>query len=130
MWRGIDLAQGTRLIGVDHAVLLPAAHAHHLVTDGEFGIFRLHHFAHGTAAHGLAQRLRRGVTLGVVHAATHVGVQAQKVVAHQHLAVLQCGRVADDQLEIAGDGFARGAVVEMDLLVCGIGTPGIFIDGG
>jgi hypothetical protein len=39
------------------------------------------------------------------------------VVAHQHLAILQCRCFGGDQFEVAGDGFARGAVVEVDLAV-------------
>ncbi|MNT53534.1 hypothetical protein D3C72_1906230 [compost metagenome] len=75
------------------------------------------HFAHGATDHDFAQALRCGVALALVHAAAHVGVQAQKVVAHQHLAVFQRGRVHRHQLEVAGHGFALGAVVENDLLV-------------
>jgi hypothetical protein len=57
------------------------------------GVAAFHHLAHGAALHHLAQRLRLGVALGVVHAAAHVRVEAQEVVAHQHLAVLQRRRV-------------------------------------
>ncbi len=102
---------------VDDAVFLPAAHADDLVADLELGRAALHHFAGRAALHHLAQRLRRGVALGVVHAAAHVGVQAEEVVPHQHLAVLQRRRVGDDQLEIGGRGLALRAVVEQDLFV-------------
>ena len=34
---GVDLAQRARLVGIDHAVLLPAAHADHLVARLEPG---------------------------------------------------------------------------------------------
>jgi hypothetical protein len=53
-----------------------------------FGIAALDHLADRAALHHLAQRLRLGVALGVVHAPAHVRVEAQEVVAHQHLAVL------------------------------------------
>ena len=116
---GVHLAQGTRLIALDHAVLLPAAHADHLVANGVLRASRLDHFADRTAAHGLAQRLRCGIALGVIHAATHVRVQAEVVVAHQHLAVLQGRCLCHYALEIAGLGFADRAVVEVDLDVLG-----------
>ena len=113
----IDLAQRTRGIGIHHAVLLPAAHAHHLVAHGVLGVAAFHHLAHRAANHHFAQGLRCGVALALVHAAAHVGVQAQVVVAHQHLAGLQRGGVGGDKLEVAGNGFALGAVVQNDLLV-------------
>ena len=109
--RGIDLAQRARLVGIDYAVFLPAAHADDLVTHGELRVARFGDLAHRATAHGLAQGLGLGVALGVVHAAAHVRVQAQEMVAHQHLAVLQGRGVGYDQLEVAGDGFAHWAVV-------------------
>ena len=114
---GIDLAQRAGLLGIDHAVFLPAAHAHHLVAHRVLGMLALGHFTHGATDHDFAQRLRCGVALALVHAAAHIGIQAQKVVAYQHLAVLERGRVGGHQLEVAGHGFALGAVVENDLLV-------------
>jgi hypothetical protein len=38
-------------------------------------------------------------------------------VAHQNLTVLQGWRFTFHQLEVAGDGFALGAVIEVNLLV-------------
>ena len=117
----IDLAQRTRGIGIHHAVLLPAAHAHHLVAHGVLGVAAFHHLAHRAANHHFAQGLRCGVALALVHAAAHVGVQAQVVVAHQHLAIGQRRGLCRHQLEVAGHGFALGAVVEEDLLIDGHG---------
>jgi hypothetical protein len=85
---GVHLAQRAGLVGVDHAVLLPAAHADDLVAGLEARVLRLDHLADDAALHHLAQRLRLGVALAGVHAPAHVGVQAQEVVLHQHLAVL------------------------------------------
>ncbi len=114
---GVHLAQRTRLVGIHHAVLLPAAHADNLVTDGKLRAFRLDHFAGRAAAHDLTERLRLRITLGVVHAAAHIRVQAHEVMADQHLAVGQRRRFTAVELEVAGDGFARGAVIEKDLLI-------------
>ncbi len=41
------------------------------------------------------------------------------MVLHQHLAVGERRGLAGDQLEVAGNGFALGAVVENDLLIGG-----------
>ena len=39
------------------------------------------------------------------------------MVPHQNLAIKQCGRFSGSQPEVAGNGCARGAVIEKDLLV-------------
>ena len=114
---GVDLAHRANQVAVDHAVFLPAAHTHHFVAHGVFGVARFHHLTHGAALHGLPQRLGLGVTLGVVHATAHVRVQAQKVVPHQHLTILQWRCLCGDEFEVAGNGFPDGAVVQKDLLV-------------
>ena len=108
---GVDFAQCTDHIGIHHAVLLPAAHAHHLVTGLEFGVAAVHHLAHGAANHDFAQRLGHGVALALVHAAAHVGVQAHVVVANQHLAILQLRQRHLDHFEVIDGGFALRAVV-------------------
>lgn len=78
-----------------------------------------HHLAHRAALHDLAQRLGLGIALGVIHAAPHIGVQTQVVVAHQHFTILQRGQLGLRQLEVALYRLARGAVVEKNLLVHG-----------
>jgi hypothetical protein len=85
---GIDLAQQAGRGAVEHRVLLPAAGADHLVAGGKVRVARFDHLTDRAALHHGVQRLRRRIALAVVHAAAHVGVQAQVVVAHQHLAVL------------------------------------------
>ena len=114
---GVHLAHRAGCFGIDHAVFLPATHAHDLVAGAETGRAALNHFARRAALHHLAQCLRYGIAFAVVHAAAHVRVQAQEMVAHQHLAVLQSGRRAADQLEVAGAGFALRPVVQQYLLV-------------
>jgi hypothetical protein len=79
----------------------------------------LNDFTHGATAHHFMQGLGCGVAFAVVHASAHIGVQAQKVVAHQHLAILQRGRVAGDQFEVAGHSLTHRAVVKVDLWVQG-----------
>jgi hypothetical protein len=118
---GVHLAQGAGGVGIDHAVLLPATHAHHLVARGVLGVAALDHLAHRAADHHAVQRLGGGVALALVHAAAHVGVQAEVVVAHQHLAVLQRRRVGGDEAEVLHRGFALGAAGKQDLLVAGHG---------
>ena len=65
--------------------------------------------------------LRHGVAFGTVHAAPHVRVQAEKMVAHQHLNVLRRRRLAAHKREIAGHGHGHGldhrAVVQVYLQV-------------
>ena len=119
--RRIHFFQGAWLASIDHAVLLPAAHADDLVTDFVSFILRFHHFTNRAAAHGLAQGLRRGVAFGVVHAAAHVGVKAEEVMAHQNLAGCQRRRLRKHQFEVAGRCLASGAVVKVDLFVLGHG---------
>ena len=119
---GVDLAQCAQHIGIDHAVFLPAAHAHHLITNFELGVLTFYHFAHGATEHDLPQSLGHGVALAFVHAATHVRIQAHEVVLDQHLAVLQCRNVGFNHFEVGHSGFALRAVVEHDLVVDGHGV--------
>ena len=127
--RRVNLAQRAHLLCVDHAELLPATHADDGVARLEFWRAAFKHLAGRAALHDLPERLRCRVALGVVHAAAHVGVQAQKVVAHQHLAVLQGWRFSRDQLEVTGACFANRARVQKDLE---IGRHGFFslVSGG
>jgi hypothetical protein len=120
---GVHLAQRAGLFGVHHAVQLPAAEADHLVPWLVARVLRLDHLTHRAALHHLAQRLRLRIALAGVHASAHVGVQAQEVVAHQHLAVLQGRGVGGDEPEVGGCGLAFRAVVEQDLFVLGHGVP-------
>jgi len=127
--RRVDLAQGAHQVGIDHAVFLPAAHAHNLVADGEFGMARLNHLAHRAADHDFAQGLGNGVAFAFVHAPAHVGVQAQVVVAHEHLALQKCRRLDFDEFEIADSGFTLRAVVEQELVVGGhVGLQVMFVN--
>jgi len=82
-------------------------------------VARLLHLAARAADHHLAQRLGLGVALAVVHAPAHVRVQAQVMVAHQHLAFAQLGCLHRHQPEVAGRGFALRPVVEQDLTIDG-----------
>ena len=108
---GVNLAQRAWQVGIDHAVLLPAAHADDLVANGELGVARFGDLAYRAATHGLAQRLGLGIAFGVVHATTHIRIQAEEVVAHQHLAVRQGRGLAHYQFEVTGNCFPHGPVV-------------------
>ena len=119
---GVHLLQRARHRRIHHAVLLPAAKTHNLVTHGVFGVLALDHLPHRAALEHLAHGLRGGITLGVVHTTAHVRVQAHVMVAHQHFVGLEWCGLRRHQFEIAGHGFALGAVVENDLLVGGHGA--------
>ena len=67
------------------------------------------------ALHHLVERLRLGVALGVVHAAAHVRVEAQEVVAHEHLALARRADRLLDEAEVVGAGLAARARDEVDL---------------
>ena len=108
---GVHLAQSSRLANIDHAVVLPTTHAHHLVARLKLWRKAFHHLAHRARAHNLAQRLRRGVAFRVVHAATHVRIKTQKMMSHQHLAFLQLRRFNADNFEVAGSSFSGRSVV-------------------
>ncbi|MNL75106.1 hypothetical protein D3C87_2008550 [compost metagenome] len=54
---GVYLAQRAYGVAVDHAVFLPATHAHHLVAHGVLGVLAFGHFAHGATDHDFAQAL-------------------------------------------------------------------------
>ena len=112
---GINLAKHGRHIGIHHAVGLPAAHADHFVAHGKLGMTALHHLAHSACNHDCVQGLWRGIAFAVVHAATHIGVQAHVLVFDQHLLVLQSGCLQGEQFEVVSRGFARGAADQMDL---------------
>jgi len=116
---GVDFAQGAWHVGVHGAVLLPATHAHHRVAGLEFGVTAVHHLADGAADHDLTQGLRHCVAFAFVHAAAHVGVEAQVMVAHQHFAVFQFRQWQFDHFEILSSGFALWAVVQNDAVVDG-----------
>jgi hypothetical protein len=102
---------------VADAVELPAEHADHLVADGELRVLRGHHLARRAADHDVAEVHRRGVGLGVVHAAAHVGVEREEMVAHQHLAVGDLRHGGLDQLEIRLFDPAGRPAGQKDLLV-------------
>ena len=115
--RGIHLAQHARGVAIHHAVQLPAAHTDDLVPWLELGMAAFHHLTHRTAEHDFAQRLGRGIALAVIHAATHIGVQTQVMVTHQHLAFLQGRSFRFHQLEVADSSFALRTVVQQNLLI-------------
>ena len=116
---GVDLAQHPRLVSIDHAVFLPAAHADHAVAGGKFGVAAVHHLAHGAANHHAVERLRRDIAFAVVHATTHIRVQAQEMVPHQHLALQQAGDGCADPCKVVCAGFAAGALCQLPLVVDG-----------
>ena len=82
---GVYFAKRTKHIGIHHAVGLPAAHADDRIACFEFGVTAFQDFTYRAANHHLTQGLGRRVAFAVVHAPAHVGVQAEKVMAHQHL---------------------------------------------
>jgi hypothetical protein len=53
------------------------------------------------AVHRLAELERREIAFHVVHAAAHVGIDAEPLVAHAHLAVGEVGERELLQLEIS-----------------------------
>jgi hypothetical protein len=104
-------------VGVDRGVLLPAAHADDLVAGLEARVARLDDLADRAADHHLVERLRLRVALAVVHAAAHVGVEREEMVAHQHLAVGERRQRRLDEAEIGCRRFALRARCEKDLFV-------------
>jgi NADH-quinone oxidoreductase subunit M len=126
--RALDKATA-RLLGVDHAVELPAAHAHDLIAHGKTARLALDDFAHRPANHHLAQRLGSRIALAFVHASAHVGVEAQVVVPYPHLTVLQSGRLNRLKLKIFGRGRPLGAAGQDDALVVGHGVCPVVRDG-
>ena len=115
----VDLLNHAALGRIDDLKLLPAAHADDLVADGKVRILRLDHLARRAADHHLVQRLRRRVALALVHAAAHVRIEAQVVVAHQHLPLGQRRQGLFDQLEVVGRRLALRAGGKVDLAVGG-----------
>jgi hypothetical protein len=103
--RAVHLLQHTALIGIDQQVLLPAAHADDLVTDLELRTARIDDFTDRAANHHLVQRLRLGVTPALIHAAAHIGVEAQVMVAHQHLTIDEGRNRCFDQPEVIDAGL-------------------------
>jgi hypothetical protein len=73
--------------------------------------------AHGAALHDLVERLRLGVALGVVHAAAHVRVEAEEMMAHQDLTFAGRAERLLDEAEVLGAGLAGRARDEVDLTV-------------
>jgi len=67
---------------VGDADLLPAEHADHVVAHRIGRVLGRFHHAHRAADHHLVQRLRLRVRLAVVHAAAHVRIERQEMVAH------------------------------------------------
>ena len=72
---GVNLAQRAQLLGVHHAELLPAAHAHHGVTHGKLWTSAFNNLTDRAANHDLTERLGGGVAFGVVHATAHVRIE-------------------------------------------------------
>mmetsp|Transcript_37528 Transcript_37528/g.87551 ORF Transcript_37528/g.87551 Transcript_37528/m.87551 type:complete len:216 (+) Transcript_37528:892-1539(+) len=116
---GVDLLQHAALRGVDGDELLPAAHADDPVAHREVRVLRLHHLTDRAADHDFVQRLGGCVALALVHAAAHIGVEAQEVVAHPHLAIGQRGQRRFDEPEVVGLDLALRAGGEDDLAVEG-----------
>ena len=77
-----------RGVGIDHAVSCQPPMPTTLSPTACQALVAFH-LAHRAANHHFAQAAGCGVALALVHAAAHVGVQAQVMVAHQHLAVGQ-----------------------------------------
>ena len=102
---------------VRHGVLLPAEHARDVVAHGIAVGAARDDLTDDAALQGLANLERRHVTLHVVHAAAHVGIDGQVEVAHEHLAVGGLGHGPLVELELGiGDG-ADGSLPEQDALV-------------
>ena len=96
-------------------LLAPAETVEHVVADGDTLGARLLDDADRAAVHRLAERVRRGVRLGVAHPAAHVGVDRHDLVAHPDLAVGELGHLALDELEVLVRGPADGSGDESDL---------------
>ena len=118
----VDLAIPTDRSRLDDGVVLPAASPHHNVCGLKLRISTFNHFTDRAAFHDLAQRLRCGITFTVVHPTPHIGVQTQKVIAHQYLTFLQGRGVRADQFEIGGARLALGTVVENNDVIGGHGV--------
>ncbi len=118
---GLDLVQAG---AVRDAVLLPAEVADDRVTDSELRVLGGFDDAGRAADHRLAERLRRRVRLGVVHAAAHVRIERQEVIAHQDLAGADArDRNALETEIVRRDGATLRAAGKDDALV-GLGHGG------
>src|SRR6185369_16835009 len=114
---GVDLAQHAGLAAVDDRVLLPATVADDVVAGLVVRMARFDDFADGAALHHLVERLRLRVALGVVHAAAHVRVEAQEVVANEHLPLARRTDGLFEQAEVVGRRLAARTRDEMDLSI-------------
>ena len=103
--------------GGDGAVLLPAIAADDAVAGREASGVGALDGADAGAFHDGAEGDRGRVGLGGAHAAAHVGVEREELVAEQDLAVRGGGDVRVVELEAIGGGGAFGAAAEEDLLV-------------
>ncbi len=110
----VDLAHARAVGG---AVFLPAEHGDHLVARRELRMLRFHDFAHRPADHHFVERLRRGVRLAVVHAATHVGIEREIVIAHAKLTFRERCQRRFDEPEIVRRGRAFRTGREDELAV-------------
>ena len=96
----VDSLECAGHICVDHAVILPTAHALNSLTHRKLCIFAFGHLTHSATNHGFTQGLRLGIIFTGIHAAAHVGVKAEVMVFDQDLPLLQCRRFCRDHFEI------------------------------
>ncbi len=116
--RGVHLAHA-RAVG--DGVLLPAERSGHEVALSEAWMPRFDHLADRAAGHHLAELDVLRVRLLRVHAAAHVRVEREPVIADQELAVAGLGQRHCLEPEVRfGDPALRPAD-EKDLTICGHG---------
>jgi hypothetical protein len=94
--------------------LLPAEIAGHAVARLEARVAGLDHRARGAPAHGFVERLRLHVAAPLVHAAAHVRIERQPLVAHQQFTVLQRRRFHRLEAEVVRRDPALRATGEDD----------------
>ena len=81
-------------------IILPAQHAHGLVTNGKSGMTRFDHGANAGTAHHFANFSRRNIAADILHPAFLCWIKAQYLVFHQYMAFGAFRHFGDDFLEI------------------------------
>ena len=119
----------TALFASNGGVLAPAEEVQDVVADRDALGVGGDDLADGAALHGLAELEGGGVGLGGAHAAAHVRVDGQVLVAHQDLALGRAASLGLDQGEVLGLRPADGAGDEVPFAVDGGELRGVVMGG-
>jgi hypothetical protein len=113
------------VLGVHGRVLAPAEEVQDVVADGQALGVGGDDLADRAALHHLAQLEGGDIGLGRTHAATHVRVDRQVPVAHQHLPLARYRHLRLDQGEVLGLGPADRPAQQVPLAVDGGESGGV-----